>query len=227
MSHAKLRAAQHALTHVKDGMTVGLGSGSTASLFIQELGRAVKAGKLRGIVGIPTSDASDKLARENDIAVVDFSTHATCDLTIDGADEVTPDLQLIKGLGGAMLREKLVAQNSTQLIIIVDASKRVDQLGTKCPLPVEVTPFAMAAHERFLRSLGATPVQRMNGAKPYVTDNGNLILDCRFPAGIAEAAKLNAALGERSGIVEHGLFLNLATQVIVAGEDEITTLHRS
>ena len=225
MSQAKLRAARHAVTLVRDGMTVGLGSGSTAALFIRELGQALVQGRLKNLVGIPTSDESGRLARESGIPVVDFDTYARCDVTIDGADEVTPTLDLIKGLGGAMLREKLVAQNSAKLVIIVDESKRVDRLGTRSPLPVEVTKFGMAAHDRFLRSLGAVPMLRMKDGKTYVTDNGNVILDCAFANGISDPAAVNAALGERAGIVEHGLFLGIASKVIVAGES-VTTLER-
>ena len=208
-------------------MTVGLGSGSTSALFIEELGKALAEAKVRDIVGIPTSEASHAQARRLNIPVVGFDTHPLCDVTIDGADEVNPSLQLIKGLGGAMLREKLVAQNSRQLIIIVDASKRVDRLGTRSPLPVEVTKFGLDAHTRFLQSLGSRPVLRPQSAgssEPYVTDNGNLILDCHFPDGIDNADALNASLGERSGIVEHGLFLRLATLAIVAEGDGISTL---
>lgn len=218
MSEAKKLVAQKAVSLVKPGMVVGLGSGSTASLFIAALGEAVRSGAIRDIVGIPTSRDSETLAKQAGIAVTDFADKAACDLTIDGADEVTDSVDLIKGLGGAMLREKLVAQNSKRLVIIVDDSKRVSRLGTKSPLPVEVTPFGLAAHERFMRSLGAEPILRRkkDSDEPYVTDNGNLILDCRFANGMKDAATIERALGQRAGIVEHGLFLGIARGALIA-----------
>lgn len=220
-------AARAALKLVRSNTTVGLGSGSTATLFIEALGQALQAGDLHDVVGIPSSVPSESLARAVGIPVVDFGTHAYCDLTIDGADEFDPSLDLIKGLGGALLREKIVAQHSRQLVIIVDESKRVDRLGQKSPLPVEVTPFALAAHERFLRALGATPTLRAAGdGTPYMTDNGNHILDCRFADGIGDARGLAVALAAQAGIVEHGLFLGLASSVIVASADGVQTIDR-
>jgi ribose 5-phosphate isomerase A len=217
----KMLAATAALKLVRSGMTVGLGSGSTATLFIEALGRSIQAGERRDIVGLPTSVASERLARAIGIPVVGFETHFHCDLTIDGADEFDPSLDLIKGLGGAALREKIVAQHSKRLVIIVDSSKRVDRLGQKAPLPVEVVQFALPAHERFLRALGAQPTLRKkkDSQDPFVTDNGNFILDCKFPHGIGDAAGLATALSARAGIVEHGMFLGLASSVIVAEDD--------
>jgi ribose 5-phosphate isomerase A len=215
-STSKMLAARTALKLVHNKMTVGLGSGSTATLFIEALGQALQSGDLRDVVGIPSSVPSERLARAVGIPVVDFETHDHCDVTIDGADEFDPSLDLIKGLGGALLREKIVAQHSRQLVIIVDESKRVDRLGQKSPLPVEVTPFALAAHERFLRALGATPTLREKDGKPYLTDNGNYIFDCRFADGIGDVRGLAIALAGQAGIVEHGLFIGLASSVIVA-----------
>ena len=218
---AKQHAAKEALRLVQSGMTVGLGSGSTATLFIEALGDAVRDGSIRDIVGIPTSRESERLAKSVGIPIGDFATHHRCHVTIDGADEVDPALDLIKGLGGAMLREKLVAQNSERLIIIVDAAKRVQRLGTKGPLPVEVTPFGLPAHERFLKANDAIPTLRKakDGSGPYLTDNGNYILDCRFENGIADARSLATKLQDRAGIVQHGLFLGIAHSVIVATKD--------
>lgn len=219
-AQTKMVAARAALTLVQSGMTVGLGSGSTATLFIEGLGQAVQSGAITDIVGVPTSSQSEALARAVGIPIATFDDRNDCDLTVDGADEFDPSLDLIKGLGGALLREKIVAQHSRRLVIIVDASKRVDRLGQTSALPVEVTPFALAAHERFLRLLGATPtLRRGKDGKAFVTDNGQFILDCTFRDGIGDAHGLSTALANRAGIVEHGLFLGLASTVIVAEVD--------
>lgn len=220
-TQAKRLAAKEALKLVKSGMIIGLGSGSTSTLFIEALGEAVKSGALTNIVGIPTSKESERLAKKLGIAVSDFGSHERCDLTIDGADEFDPQLQLIKGLGGALLREKLVAQNSKRLVIIVDEKKRSSRLGTVSPLPVEVTTFGLPAHERFLKSIGAAATLRQakDGSGSYLTDNGNYIYDCRFEDGIADARELALQLQERAGIVQHGLFLGIASAVIVATKD--------
>jgi ribose 5-phosphate isomerase A len=222
----KERAARAALEYVRSGMTLGLGTGSTAQIFIDLLGAEVAAGRITNIRGIPTSVRSDAQARKLGIPVVDFATADHCDVTIDGADEVAPNLDVVKGLGGALLREKVVAQNSKQLIIIADESKRVAQLGTRSPLPVEVMKFSVEATERFLRTLGCDPVLR-NGddGKPYVTDNDNLIYDCHFK-GITDPAKLNTQLKTRAGVIETGLFIGLATTVLIAGTDKVETLTR-
>ncbi len=223
---AKQRAGEAALAHVKDGMIVGLGTGSTARYFIEAVGTAVKAGKLRDVRAIPTSVNSEKLAVAAGLPVLGFAQTAKIDLTVDGADEIAPDLCLIKGLGGALLREKLVAQNSTRLIIIADASKLVTKLGAKCPLPVEVTPFGHEASERFLRDLGATPALRRTPAGDiFISDNGNYILDCKFPE-IANPRELDAKLSGRAGIVESGLFIDLAHTAIIADNQTVWTISR-
>lgn len=223
---AKQRAGEAALGHVKDGMIVGLGTGSTAKFFIQAVGDAVKAGKLRDIRGVPTSVESEKLARAAGLPVVTFAQTAKIDLTVDGADEVAPDLTLIKGLGGALLREKLVAQNSTKLIIIADANKLVTKLGTKSALPVEVTPFGFEASERFLRDLECTPtLRRTKAGEIFITDNGNYIFDCRFKE-IADVRELNKNLAMRAGIVESGLFIDLAHIAIIADDRAVWTIAR-
>jgi ribose 5-phosphate isomerase A len=200
-----------------------LGSGSTAALFIAALGRALAEGSLADIRGIPTSRASADLAAAADIPLTDFEHVDRCRLTIDGADEIGPELALVKGLGGALLREKIVAQNSDELVIIADAGKVVDKLGTKSPLPVEVTPFGQHATRRFLESLGCRPELRDAGGKPFVTDNANLIYDCHFAGGIADPAALARQLEERAGVVQHGLFLNIAAAALIAG-DEVRTI---
>jgi len=223
---AKQRAGEAALAHVKDGMIVGLGTGSTAKYFIEAVGRALREGKLRDVRGIPTSVNSEKLARDAGLPVLTFAQTSKIDVTVDGADEIAPDLTLIKGLGGALLREKLVAQNSAKLIIIADASKLVTKLGTKCALPVEVTPFGQEASERFLRDQGCTPALRRGaGGEIFVTDNGNYIFDCKF-AEIADPRELNQKLGARAGVVESGLFIDMAQMAIIADNQTTWTIAR-
>jgi ribose 5-phosphate isomerase A len=223
---AKQRVGEAALAHVKDGMIVGLGTGSTARFFIEAVGAAVRAGKLHDIRAVPTSVNSEKLAREAALPVVTFAQTSKIDLTVDGADEVAPDLTLIKGLGGALLREKLVAQNSTKFIVIADAGKLVTKLGTKSPLPVEVTPFGFEASERFLRDLSCTPTLRRNeGGEIFITDNGNYVFDCKF-SEIADPRDLNQKLAARAGIVESGLFIDLATMAIIADNQAVWTIAR-
>ena len=210
---------------VRDGMVVGLGTGSTADQFLQALAAALKSGRLREIRGVPTSEQSDRRARELGIPLTSLTESPRPDVTIDGADEVDPDLNLIKGLGGALLREKIVAQNSARLVIIADATKAVAKLGTKSMLPVEVVRFAHEVQESFLRSTGATPTLRRGGdGRIYVTDNGNYIYDCRFN-GIPHPHELDAALRGRAGIVETGLFLGMASVALIADENRVEERH--
>jgi ribose 5-phosphate isomerase A len=221
---AKKLAGEAALQFIQSGMVVGLGSGSTAKCFIEALIVAVRDGRLRDIRGIPTSIASEKLARDGGLTIVDFSQIEQIDVVVDGADEIAPDLTLIKGLGGALLREKLVAQNSKKMVIVADESKVVRKLGTKSPLPVEVIPFGRDASERFLKSLGCIPeLRKKDDGSPYITDNGNHIFHCRFKS-IDDPTDLNAKLGNRAGIVESGLFINLASAAIVAGTTDVRTI---
>jgi len=223
----KQRAAEAAMSFVKSGMVVGLGTGTTADFFLVALANAIKSGKLTGVRGIPTSKQSDRRAQELGIPLTNLVESPMADVTIDGADEIAPNLDLIKGLGGALLREKIVAQNSKQLIIIADASKRVDALGTKSPLPVEVAMFAHECHVRFLKSLGATPSLRLTAdGKTFITDNGNCIYDCRFPR-IDDPRRLEAALLDRAGIIDCGLFLGMASIALVADDQKVTELRAS
>lgn len=217
----KQRAAESALQFIKDGMVVGLGSGSTAELFINALGAAVRDGRIKDIVGVPTSVASERQARELGIPLSTLAQHPETDVTVDGADEIDPNLNLIKGLGGALLREKIVEQNSRKLVIIADASKTVPHLGAKVPLPIEVAQFCHEAHVPFLRKLGGDPVLRLNAdGTPYVTDNHNFIYNTRF-ARIDDPAALDLALKRRAGIVEHGLFINLASVALIATDTSV------
>ncbi|MGQ8871681.1 ribose-5-phosphate isomerase RpiA [Paenibacillus sp. TSA_86.1] len=216
-------AAEHAAAFVEDGMKVGLGTGSTAYYAICRIGERVREGL--NIQAVATSEASDKLAREWGIPIIPFDQIGRLDLTIDGADEVDPDFNLIKGGGGALLREKIVAANSDKLIIVADGSKAVKKLG-KFPLPVEVVPFASEWTFQALEKMGCQPKWRMDEHKPYLTDNGNLIADCHLGA-IADAAELNLHLNMLPGVVDNGLFVNMANVVIIAKEDgTIDELHR-
>jgi ribose 5-phosphate isomerase A len=218
----KQRAAEAALKFVQSGMIVGLGTGSTADQFLQALSAAIKAGTIRDIRGVPTSRQSERRAEALGIPLLTLAECPEPDVTIDGADEVAPNLDLIKGLGGALLREKIVAQNSRRLVIIADASKSVAKLGTHSMLPVEVVPFAHEVQEPFLRSLGATPALRRGAdGTAFVTDNGNYIYDCRFENGIEQPGELEARLRGRAGVVETGLFLGLASVALVADEEGV------
>lgn len=218
----KQHAAEAALNFVQSGMIVGLGTGSTTDYFLIALGNAIKEGKLTGIRGVPTSRKSERRAEELGIPLATLVQCPHIEVTVDGADEVAPNLDLIKGLGGALLREKIIAQNSKKMVVIADAGKTVPRLGTKSPLPVEVTPFGHEIQVEFFQSLGAVPSLRRNAAgEVYVTDNANYIYDCRFESGIADPAQLENALLHRAGIVETGLFLGIARVVLIADEQKV------
>jgi ribose 5-phosphate isomerase A len=222
----KQKVANRAAEFVQSGMVVGLGSGSTANLATRRIGERLKSGEIKNIVGIPSSSRTELLATELQIPLVGFDEKQQIDLTIDGADEVDPDLNLIKGGGGALLREKVVAQASRQNIIIVDYSKLSDRLGTSWALPIEVIAFACSTEASFLNSLGATvTIRRGPEGRNFITDQNNLILDADF-GPISDPAKLARQLNERAGIVEHGLFINLASDVIVAETSGIRHLTR-
>jgi ribose 5-phosphate isomerase A len=208
---------------VKDGQVVGLGTGSTAAYFIKLLAEEVKRG-LR-IRGISTSDRSRELAESLGIPLTTLDECQEIAVTVDGADEVDPQLRLIKGGGGAMLREKIVASATKQLVIVADASKQVPMLG-KFPLPVEVIRFAQALVVKRITALGAAVSVRKNAdGAPYVTDENNYILDCRF-GQIRDADTLARELSEMPGVVEHGLFIGMASVVLFARGSEIVELRR-
>lgn len=221
----KQRAAEAALPLLHSDMVVGLGTGSTADFFLVALADALKSGRLRNIVGVATSRQSEHRSQELGIPLTTLAQAPVIDVTVDGADEVDPNLNLIKGLGGALVREKIVAQNSRQFVIIADASKSVATLGTKAPLPVEVVPFAHEVHEAFFRSLGAEPVLRRAGGMIFNTDNGNLIYDCRFQR-IDDPAGLEQALCRRAGVVGTGLFVGMANVALIADESKVTRMDR-
>jgi ribose 5-phosphate isomerase A len=219
----KEMAAREAVRHVTDGMVVGLGSGSTASIAIELLGEKVKAGWM--IIGIPTSRESEELGRSVGITIGELKDHHVVDVTIDGADEVDPELNLIKGLGGALVREKIVAFATKMEIIIVDESKMVSFLGQKAPLPVEIVKFASESTMRRLERFGCVPKLREKNGLAFVTDNGNLIADCRFQK-IDDPKKLESDLNLVPGVVDNGLFVGLAHKVIVASKDGVRTIDR-
>jgi ribose 5-phosphate isomerase A len=212
----KEAAGEAALKHISSGMAVGLGTGSTTDFFLIALGREIRAGKLKDIVGVPTSIRSANRANELGIPLTTLTKNPILDVAVDGADEVAPGLALVKGLGGALLREKIVAQAARKFVAIADSGKIVPRLGMKAPLPVEVTPFEHECHLGFFKSFGAQPAQRMKDGKPYITDNGNVTYDLRFPDGIADPGRLELLLLKRAGIVDTGLFLGIAKLALIA-----------
>jgi ribose 5-phosphate isomerase A len=219
----KEAAARASLAFIEDGQVVGLGSGSTASYFIRLVGERVKNGL--HILGIPTSDHSRELALSLGIPLTTLDEHQEIAVTVDGADEVDPQLRLIKGGGGALLREKIVASATRKQIIVADASKQVEYLG-KFPLPVEVIRFAQALVAKRIRALGAEVSLRTRpDGTPYVTDENNHILDCRF-GRIQDADALARELSDMPGVVEHGLFIGMASVVLFARGSEIVQLKR-
>jgi ribose 5-phosphate isomerase A len=222
----KQQAAEQAVEFIESGMVIGLGHGSTAIFALRRLAQLLGTGTLRAILGVPCSSQVEAEARKLGIPLTTLDEHPVIDLTIDGADEVDTDLDLIKGTGGALLREKIVAQASRREIIVVDESKLSPALGTHRELPIEVVPFGWRAQAAYLESIGARVSVRQNSKGVFFkTDQGNLIIDCNF-GPIAQPALLSARLSERAGIVEHGLFLGLATDVIVAGPEGVHHLRR-
>ncbi|HKW07755.1 MAG TPA: ribose-5-phosphate isomerase RpiA [Candidatus Dormibacteraeota bacterium] len=218
----KQAAAEKALELVSDGMLVGLGSGSTAAYFVEGLGRLVASGmKVRGV---PSSRATAELAASLGIPIV-TELVGQIDLTVDGADEVDPHLNLIKGRGGALLREKLVAAVSKRFVVVVDESKFVKQLGVGL-LPVEVLPFLWRSTAERITTLGVSLVIRGGEETPYVTDNGNLILDLTVDGGIKDPVAFGAELKKLTGVVEHGLFAGMTDTVISAGTDGVVATGR-
>jgi ribose 5-phosphate isomerase A len=222
----KRRAADAAVEQVRSGMVLGLGSGTTVAYALQRLGELLRDKKIDNVSGVPSSIQTGKQARHLGIPLTSLDRHPRLDLTIDGADEVDPDLNLIKGGGGALLREKVLAQASRRNILIIDQSKLSPCLGTHWALPVEVILFAVKSIETYLTSIGATVELRQTPTGDvFRTDQNNVILDANFGA-IDNAKALAAQLAERAGIVAHGLFLDLADEVIVAAEGGVRHLRR-
>jgi ribose 5-phosphate isomerase A len=224
--HLKAAAAEAAAAQLHDGMIVGLGTGSTAAFAIDAIGRRVAQG-LR-IIGVPTSERTTEQASALGIPLAPVQEHEWIDVTIDGADEVElGTLNLIKGRGGALLREKIVATSTKKLIIIVDESKLVTKLGSHDPIPVEVVSFGWETTERRLQRIGGNPVlRRSKDGKIFVTDGGHYILDCKFGA-LPESADTEQRLNNTVGVVEHGMFLGMTGMVIVGGAGGIRILERT
>lgn len=219
MSNAKQVSGRRAAEYVEEGMVVGLGTGSTVFYTLQRLGERVRSEGLT-IRGVPTSVDTEQKAGEMGIPLATLEEVDAIDLTIDGADEIDGDFNMIKGGGGALLREKVVASISRREVIVVGEDKVVDRLGKGFLLPVEVIPFARAVVNRALTALGATPTLRLVEANtPFITDNGNEILDCRFEGGIEDAAALEEAIDRVPGVVESGLFIGLAHAVVIGKDD--------
>lgn len=226
INELKNKAAIEAVKRVESGMVLGLGTGSTATLAMQEISRLIKKGTIRDIVGISSSNKTTQIAKELGLQLITFEDSSEIDLNIDGADEVDPQLNLIKGGGGALVREKIVAQTSRKNIIIVDEQKLSDKLGTKWVLPVEILEFSHMAVAWYIERLGAQVTLRTNeNGEMFRSDNGNPILDCNF-GQIENTQELDQALNSRAGIVGHGLFLGIADEVIVGKTDGIETLKR-
>ena len=208
-------------------MKLGLGTGSTARHVLELIAERRSRGELRNLRGVPTSAATRELATKLDIPLATLDELKLLDLAIDGADEVDPDLNLVKGLGGALLWEKIVESAADRLVIVVDESKLVDRLCDRAPLPIEVVPFAWSTHIDFLDDLGGNAsLRKGKDNKPFVTDSGNYIIDCAFEDGLSDPWRLNAELQNRAGVVESGLFLEMAEQVIVAGAQGVRVLER-
>lgn len=226
----KRQAAAVALEQVRGGMKLGLGTGSTAKHFVELLAERVAQGL--DVVGVPTSEQTRKQAESLGVPLATLDEHPVLDLTVDGADEIGPGLALVKGGGGALLREKIVASASKEMIVIADASKHVARLGA-FPLPIEVVDFGLAAIRRSIASAakaagcdGILTLRRKADGHVFVTDQGHLILDAAYGA-IPDPAALAARLAQVAGVVEHGLFINLASRVILAGPDGATIINRA
>ncbi len=223
----KEAAGRYAAGLVEPGMVVGLGSVSTATLFIRALAERVRAGL--EVVGVPTSEASEHLARAEGIPLTTLEDNPRLDLDVDGADAVDPALNLIKGLGGALLREKIVARAAARFVAVVDESKVVESLTQLSLVPVEVVPFGWSGTWAALEELGASPTMRRTsaepGAPPFVSDGGHYILDCRF-ADISDPGGLAARIKALTGVVEHGLFIGMAGEAVVGRDDGTVTILR-
>ena len=224
---AKQAAAEAAVRLVRDGMCLGLGSGSTTAYALEFLGHRIRQDDL-DVRGVPTSFATERRARTHGIPLTSLDDDPTLDLALDGADEVDNAFRLIKGGGGAHSREKVVAHQAERFAVLVDPTKKVDRLGTEVPVPVEVLPMAVTPVMRTVEEADATPTLRTADAKdgPVVTDQGLWIIDAQFPNGISAPADLDRMLNDRPGVLDHGLFLDMATDVLT-GHPDGTMDHRS
>lgn len=222
----KQKAACYAVTFIRSGMVVGLGTGSTARFAVERLGDLLRNGELQHISGIPSSLQTEKLANRASVPLTDFSEQPSIDITIDGADEVDQELNLIKGGGGALLREKVLAQASKRTIIIVDPGKLSPHLGQQWAVPLEIVPFTLERVQLFLEGLGATvSLRKADDGTPFRTDQHNLILDADFGL-IKKPQQLADQLSSRAGVLEHGLFLNCTSDLIYAEQSRIRHLRK-
>ncbi|HDR7969629.1 ribose-5-phosphate isomerase RpiA [Bacillus cereus group sp. MYBK245-2] len=217
----KQLAGEYAATFVKDGMKIGLGTGSTVYWTIEKLGERVKEGL--SFQAVPTSKETEALAQQLNIPLISLNDIQSLNLTIDGADEIDSNLHLIKGGGGALLREKIVASSSKELLIIADESKLVTHLGT-FPLPVEIIPFSWKQTESKIQSLGCQTTLRLKNNETFITDNNNMIIDCVFPHNITNPANLHNHLKMITGVVETGLFVNMTSKAIIGTNNGIQEL---
>ncbi|HSD03662.1 MAG TPA: ribose-5-phosphate isomerase RpiA [Gaiellales bacterium] len=226
MSDLKAEAGAAAVDrYVRSGMRLGLGTGSTAARMLDALGERLASGALTEIAGVPTSAATATRCGELGIPLLTLDDVGELDLVIDGADEIDPQLDLIKGLGGAHLREKVVAAASREMVVVADETKLVDRLGRRAPLPVEVIPFALTVAERLLRVLGWQPELRVDGDGPFTTDEGNRILHCRREEWL-DPQSLAADISQVPGVVAHGFFLGYASAAVVATRDGVRVIER-
>ncbi len=229
----KEQAALKAVDLVRNGMVLGLGTGSTAALIVREIGRRMRDGSLAGIVGVPTSEATARMARDESIPLVPLESDMQIDITLDGADEVDPAWNLIKGHGGSLLREKITAQASRAEVIVVDESKLVERLGQKKPLPVEVVQFGWQTHLDFFRSLGGDPRLRLQqDGTPFISDGGNYTVDVAFPSmddssPLEDPYGLQQTLRSRTGVIETGLFLQLTSALVVGKRTGVEVIQRA
>jgi len=224
VTEMKIAAARAALDEVRSGMSLGLGTGSTAQEFVRLLGEALASGALRNLRCTSTSEKTEEQARSLNIPIDTLAKIAPLDLAVDGADEIDPKLRLIKGRGGALLREKIVEQSAKRFIVIADESKLVDRLGVGL-LPVEVTPFALEVLRRRFEEMSLQPQLRMRDGAPRVTDEGHRILDVRIPSD-RDIADVVARLRENAGVVETGFFPHEATEAIIATANGIRRMRR-
>lgn len=219
-------AAISAVDFVRSGMVIGLGHGSTTDFAVRHLGKLIENGELQDILAVPCSRASGLKAMDAGIPLTTLEENPTVDLTIDGADEVDPQMNLIKGRGGALLRERIVAQVCTREIIIVDETKVSPVIGTKCPVPVEVIPFGWTSQAIFLEQLGArVALRKKKDGEVFTTEEGNFIIDCRF-GPLDRPHDTADMLSRRAGIVAHGIWLGVATDIIIAGKKGLRHLKR-
>ncbi|GAC1362666.1 MAG: ribose 5-phosphate isomerase A [Ktedonobacteraceae bacterium] len=219
----KQQAGTAAARLIEDGMVVGLGTGSTANYMIYALAQRILSG-LHIIGAVSSSNATKDLAGNLNIPLTDLDAHPELDIYIDGADEIDPQLRLLKGAGGALLREKIVASAAHRFVVIADITKKVTQLGHQFPVPVEVVPLAVTPVSKRIAALGANVKIRQLAGQPFITDNHNVIVDCTFPTGIANPEELDARLHNIVGVVETGLFLHMAQQAFIGGPAGVQTI---